>query len=62
MHGGPLDQSLDTDKIKSLIDYAQGKINIIIGGGINAENFEELAQLTGTNYVHGTKLLIYKKY
>ena len=56
-HGGPLDQPLNTDKLKSLIDYAKGKINIIIGGGINAENFENLAQLTGTNYVHGTKII-----
>lgn len=59
-HGGPLDQPLNTDKLKSLIDYAKGKINIIIGGGVNAENFENLAQLTGTNYVHGQKLSNYK--
>ena len=56
-HGGPLDQPLNTDKLKSLIDYAKGKINIIIGRGVNAENFENLAQLTGTNYVHGTKII-----
>lgn len=56
-HGGPLDQPLNTDKLKSLIDYAKGKINIIIGGGVYAENFENLAQLTGTNYVHGTKII-----
>lgn len=56
-HGGPLDQPLNTNKLKSLIDYAKGKINIIIGGGVNAENFENLAQLTGTNYVHGTKII-----
>lgn len=56
-HGGPLDQPLNTDKLKSLIDYAKGKINIIIGGGVNAKNFENLAQLTGTNYVHGTKII-----
>lgn len=56
-HGGPLDQPLNTDKLKSLIGYAKGKINIIIGGGVNAENFENLAQLTGTNYVHGTKII-----
>ncbi len=56
-HGGPLDQPLNTDELKSLIDYAKGKINIIIGGGVNAENFENLAQLTGTNYVHGTKII-----
>lgn len=56
-HGGPLDQPLNTDKLKSLMDYAKGKINIIIGGGVNAENFENLAQLTGTNYVHGTKII-----
>lgn len=54
---GHLTKPLNTDKLKSLIDYAKGKINIIIGGGVNAENFENLAQLTGTNYVHGTKII-----
>jgi copper homeostasis protein len=57
MHGDSLDKPLNTAKIKELIDYAEGKINIIIGGGVTAENFEELATLTGTNFVHGTQII-----
>ncbi|RZI49155.1 copper homeostasis protein CutC [Lactococcus kimchii] len=57
MHGGPLDQALNTTKIKELISYAQGKISIIIGGGVTADNFVDLAQTVGTSYVHGSKII-----
>lgn len=57
MHGGALDQPLDVDKIKNLVDYTAGRINILIGGGVTADNFEELAKLTGANFVHGTKII-----
>lgn len=57
MHGGPLDQALNTTKIKEVISYAQGKISIIIGGGVTADNFVDLAQTVGTSYVHGSKII-----
>ncbi|URZ88517.1 copper homeostasis protein CutC [Floricoccus penangensis] len=56
-HGGPLDKPLNIDKIKEMVEYADGRINIIIGGGVTYDNAEELAHQTGTNYVHGTKIV-----
>lgn len=57
MHGGPLNQPLNIDKIKNLVKYASGRLNILIGGGVNSDNFESLSQMTGTNFVHGTKII-----
>ncbi len=57
MHGGSLDKPLNTEKIADLVKYANGRIAIIIGGGITVNNFEEYAKLTGTNFVHGTKII-----
>lgn len=56
-HGGPLDKPLNIDKIKEMVEYADGRIDIIIGGGVTFENADELAHQTGTNYVHGTKIV-----
>ncbi|MGM9886383.1 MAG: copper homeostasis protein CutC [Lactococcus sp.] len=57
MHGAALDQALAHDKIQSLVAYAAGKIKIIIGGGVTFDNYENLSELTGTNFVHGTKII-----
>ncbi|MEG1094082.1 MAG: copper homeostasis protein CutC, partial [Lactococcus sp.] len=57
MHGDSLDKPLNTDKIADLVKYANGRIAIIIGGGVTVNNFEEYAKLTGTNFVHGTKII-----
>jgi copper homeostasis protein CutC len=31
--------------------------SFIIGGGVTVDNYEEYANLTGTNFVHGTKII-----
>lgn len=43
--------------IKSLVDYADGRIEIMLGGGVTAENCHKICQLTGTSIVHGTKMI-----
>ena len=43
--------------IKELVDHAAGHIEIMIGGGVTADNCHQLASLTGTNIVHGTRIL-----
>lgn len=43
--------------IKSLVDYADGRIEIMLGGGVTAENCHKICQLTGTSIVHGTKII-----
>lgn len=43
--------------LKELVDYADNRIEIMIGGGVTAENADELSQLVGTSIVHGTKIV-----
>ena len=47
----------NVDHIKELVDHAAGRIEIMIGGGVTADNYHQLASLTGTNIVHGTRIL-----
>ena len=47
----------NVDHIKELVDHAAGRIEIMIGGGVTADNCHQLANLTGTNIVHGTRIL-----
>ncbi|WEV60971.1 copper homeostasis protein CutC [Streptococcaceae bacterium ESL0729] len=56
-HGNSLDQVLNIDKIKEMVAYAAGRIDIMIGGGVTYENAQDLADLTGVKYVHGTKIV-----
>lgn len=57
MHGGPLDQPLQTARIAELVAYADGRIHILSGGGITAETAETVAKETASTYVHGTKII-----
>ncbi|MDT2730722.1 copper homeostasis protein CutC [Streptococcus parauberis] len=59
LHGGSASQSIydNINHIKDLINYADGRIELMIGGGVTAANAEELSQMTGTKVVHGTKII-----
>ncbi|PIO79105.1 copper homeostasis protein CutC [Streptococcus parauberis] len=59
LHGSEASQSIydNIDHIKELVDYADGRIELMIGGGVTAANAEELSQMTGTKVVHGTKII-----
>lgn len=57
-HGGIGGTIFDhADWLKELIAHADGKIEILIGGGVTHENVEELAELLPTNQFHGTKIV-----
>ena len=58
-HGGPLTSTIEDNlpHLKELIDYAAGRIIILPGGGINAENAERIAKTLGVNELHGTKIV-----
>jgi len=45
------------DKLKSLVTYANGRINIIAGSGVTHENVDELASYTKAKTLHGTQIL-----
>lgn len=42
--------------LKDLVDYADGRIEIMIGGGVTADNYQELIEETGAQAAHGTKI------
>ncbi|MGT2933235.1 copper homeostasis protein CutC [Streptococcus catagoni] len=59
IHGSKDNQSIynNINHIKKLIEASKNRIEIMIGGGVTAENAEELSQLTGIKIVHGTKII-----
>lgn len=58
-HGGPLTTPIDQtlDNIKKYIDYADGRIVILPGGGINYQNADAIAEKLGVKELHGTKII-----
>ena len=58
-HGGDLSVPIsDTiSHLKEIISYADGKIQILPGGGITYDNADKIAQELGVDALHGTKLL-----
>lgn len=57
-HGGLEGTVFDNaDWLKKLIEYADGRIEILVGGGVTHENWEKLAEVVPTNQFHGTKIV-----
>ena len=42
--------------LKDLVDHADDRIEIMIGGGVTADNYQELIEKTGAQAAHGTKI------
>lgn len=59
LHGAPSKNNIydNVTRIKTLVALADDRIEIMIGGGVTAENCHELSQLTGTKIVHGTRII-----
>ena len=58
-HGGPASKTIqeNTEHLKELINYANNRIEILVGGGVNADNYQSVVELTGAKQVHGTKIV-----
>ena len=57
-HGGREGSVYDNkDWLREMIAHAAGRIEILIGGGVTYENYEELAALLPTEQFHGTKIV-----
>ncbi len=57
-HGGRTGSVFENEEwLRELIAYARGRIEILIGGGVTYENYEELAARLPTNQFHGTKIV-----
>lgn len=44
------------DHLNDLINYADGRIELMLGGGVTAENCNDLVKKTKVTAVHGTKI------
>ncbi|MFP7253853.1 copper homeostasis protein CutC [Terribacillus goriensis] len=58
-HGGPLDTRVEDNlvRLKEYIDYANGRIIILPGGGISTENLDLITSALHIREVHGTKIV-----
>lgn len=58
-HGGPLYTRVEDNlvRLKEYIDYANGRIIILPGGGISTENLDLITSALHIREVHGTKIV-----
>lgn len=56
-HGTSLDKPIDLTHLKALIEYANDRLIILPGGGINLENQAEIIDTLGVKEIHGTKVV-----
>jgi len=60
-HGGRKGSVFDNaDWLKELSKYAEGRIELLIGGGVTHKNYQELADILPMNQFHGTKIVDFK--
>lgn len=45
------------DTLKHLVEKSNGKITILVGGGVTYKNYKELSDYIGSNEMHGTKIV-----
>ncbi|WMB64133.1 copper homeostasis protein CutC [Lactiplantibacillus pentosus] len=60
-HGGPLTQSIEDclPQLQVTVTQADGRIQILPGGGITADNVDHITSTLGVNQAHGTKIIKY---
>lgn len=59
LHGSPVRRDIfdNIPHIKDLMTYANGRIDLVLGGGVTADNYEALISQTGCSQVHGTNII-----
>ena len=55
--GGKGSAPQNTAILKKLIELADNRITVLVGGGVTAENYLAIAEATGATELHGTKIL-----
>lgn len=58
-HGGAAGTPIagNLERLRRLVDYAAGRLEILPGGGVTRENAEEVADAVGVREVHGTRIV-----
>lgn len=61
-HGGVGGTVFDhAEWLKEMIEQADGQIEILVGGGVTHENYEEMAKILPTDQFHGTKIVKFEE-
>lgn len=62
-HGGSMEKAIEDNilPLKEFIQYANNRITILPGGGININNVDDIVDKLGVDEVHGTKIVDLKK-
>ncbi|MEG1150401.1 copper homeostasis protein CutC [Clostridium sp.] len=55
--GGSISAPNNVETLKELVQYANDRIIIIPGGGVNSSNRDKMARMTGAKELHGTKIV-----
>lgn len=56
--GAPAGAAIDNaDRINKLIEVSEGRLEILVGGGINHKNLDKASEVIRTNQFHGTKII-----
>jgi copper homeostasis protein len=55
--GGYGDAIINRDFLRELVQYANGRIVIMPGKGVNVENRDHILEYTGANEIHGSKVV-----
>lgn len=58
-HGGPMTRPIEDNlsRLKEFIDFADGRIIIMPGGGITSQNLNQIASILNISEAHGTKIV-----
>ena len=58
-HGGAAGTPIagNLERLRRLVDYAAGRLELLPGGGVTWENTEEIADAVGVREVHGTRIV-----
>lgn len=59
-HGGPLETPIEETlpHLQEIIDWSNGLIKIVPGGGITADNVDEIATKLNVKELHGSKIVL----
>lgn len=61
-HGGLEGSVVDNaDWLQELIDYADGQIEILVGGGVTYENIEAIQEVLPVDQFHGTQIVNFEE-
>lgn len=60
-HGGPLSRPIEDclPQLKATVERANGRIQILPGGGVTAENVNKITSVLNVPQAHGTKIIDY---